>query len=187
MIISHPKEIVKTASIGIILSVIAFILGSAGYLAISTLFGYAFAGLFRMFMYHEEHPLQYIGIVAVVFGILGAIWWRNFGDAIGLKRWISILACVALTILIASVPGGILWAIHDMQAGFFPEGSRFWSDLRWGAKEGLLVGWLVILMSIPYNLIGLAAGTALLHKLPELVKWIESRTKRTGSRHPIST
>lgn len=53
-----------------------------------------------------------------------------------------------------------------MQAGYFTEGARFWRDLWWGAKGGLLFGWFVILISIPYNLIGLLIGGLLLHKIP---------------------
>jgi len=51
-----------------------------------------------------------------------------------------------------------MWVIHDMQAGYFTEGSRFWTSIRWGAWEGIKGGWLVILLSIPYNLLGSIAG-----------------------------
>ena len=64
------------------------------------------------------------------------------------------------TIFAASIPGGVLWKIHDMQAGFFTKGARFWDDLLWGASAGLQVGWLIVLLSLPYNVIGLVVGYA---------------------------
>jgi len=169
----------KNIVVALGLTGITFLLGSLGYVVISSQLGAAFGGLFRMFMYHEAHPFQYIGIVAVVFGILGAGWVRFFGVTEGWKRWVSILLCIVFTIFVASVPGGILWKIHDMQAGYFTEGARFWRDLWWGAKEGLLVGWFVMLISIPYNLIGIVIGTLLLHKLPSIVSRItkQGRTR----------
>ena len=170
----------RNITIALSLSGIGFLLGSLGYLVISSLLGAAFGGLFRMFMYHEAHPFQYIGIVAIVFGIVGSGWVRYFGATEGLKRWLSILLCILLTIFVSSVPGGILWKIHDMQAGYFTEGARFWGDLWWGAKEGLLVGWLVMLISIPYNFIGILIGGLLLHKLPSVISRITNKGRTSG-------
>lgn len=150
----------------------------------SALFGHAFGGLFRMFMYHEEHPLQYVAVVSVAFGIIGTFWLRIFGHSVGWKRWISIIAAIGLTIAVASVPGGILWKIHDMQAGYFPQGARFWGDLLWGAKEGLMVGWLVIITSSPYNLVGLAVGALVLHGLPPIAAKIENKDEQVGAQPP---
>jgi hypothetical protein len=163
-----------TAIIGIGLASACFLLGGAGFFVMGALFDYVFGGLFRMFMYHEEHPLQYIAVVSGVFGIIGTLWLRCFGDTTGWKRWISMFSAIGLTIIIASIPGGVLWKIHDMQAGYFPEGARFWGDLLWGAKEGLIVGWLVVVASVPYNIVGLAAGLLILHKLPKFAARIET-------------
>ena len=143
-----------------------------------------------MFMYHDEHPLQYIAVVSIVFGVIGTFWLRVFGHSIRWKRWISIIAAIVLTVVIASVPGGILWKIHDMQAGYFPPGVRFWDDLLWGAKEGLLIGWLVIVASIPYNLLGLGIGVLVLHRLPVIAARIEnqgrtSRDMTTPTSRPV--
>lgn len=146
----------------------------------SALFGHTFGGLFRMFMYHEEHPLQYVAVISVVFGVIGTFWLKLFGHTVGLKRWISILVAIALTVAVASAPGGMLWKIHDMQAGYFPQGARFWNDLLWGAKKGMKVGWLVVAASIPYNLVGLVFGALVLHRLPGIAARIENqgRTRR---------
>lgn len=165
----------KHTIVGVALGLFAFTLGSLGYVAMSALGGRAFGSLFRMFLYHEAHPFQYIAVVSIAFGVLGAFWFAVFGGTTGWRRWLSIFATIILTILAASVPGGVLWKIHDMQAGYFPEGSRFWDDLLWGAQAGLETGWLVILFSLPYNLIGFGIAAALLHRLPALVTWVTAK------------
>lgn len=170
-----------TAIVGIGLASTCFFLGGAGYFLINALFGHAFGGLFRMFMYHEDHPLQYVAVVSVVFGVIGTFWLRVFGHTGGLRRWISIFAAIGLTIAVASVPGGILWKIHDMQAGYFPQGTRLWVDLLWGAKEGLMVGSLVIVASIPYNILGVGLGVLVLHRLPQIAARIENEGRTSRS------
>jgi hypothetical protein len=177
-----------TPIIGIGLASTCFLLGGAGFFLMGAVFDYVFGGLFRMFMYHDEHPLQYIAVASFVFGFVGTFWLRIFGHTIGWKRWVSIVGAIVLTIVVASVPGGILWKIHDMQAGYFPQGTRFWEDLIWGAKEGLMVGWLVIVVSMPYNLLGLGIGVLVLHRLPKIAARIENqgRTPRRDMTTPTS-
>ena len=68
------------------------------------------------------------------------------------------MGAVALAVVVASGPGGVLWAALDMAAGYVPEGPAFWRHLRWGAGAGLRVGWLVALLSVPYNIVGVAFG-----------------------------
>jgi hypothetical protein len=44
------------------------------YRLVSLLMGEsAFAGVPRMFVYHEQHPMQYIGIVAVSYALVAAM------------------------------------------------------------------------------------------------------------------
>ena len=64
---------------GVFFMVAAFVLAAVGFVVVKTLFGQVFGALFRMFGYHEEHPFQYIAIVAVVFGIVcgfGRCLWK---------------------------------------------------------------------------------------------------------------
>lgn len=122
---------------------------------------YVFGGLMRMFMYHEQHPFQYIALICLIYAIAATLvtpWLARFSWE---KRALLIVLLMAGTILFASVPGGVLWSLHDMQAGYFPTGERFWRALLWGATTGAQCGWLVILLSIPYNFIGLLAGYAI--------------------------
>lgn len=163
------SPLTRRAILFLCLTAAAFLLSGVGFVMAAAVLEMPFGGLFRMFMYHEKHAFQYIGLVAVVFGAVGTVWHEWLGSCTGWRRWLSILAVMVVTILLASAPGGVLYAIHDMQAGYFPEGQRFWNALWWGAGQGLVLGWLVILASIPYNLLGVIIGALVLHRLPGVV------------------
>lgn len=143
----------------------AFLLGSVGYLALHAVMphGYVYGRLSRMFLYHESHPFQYIAVVALTYGVIATACAFRWSRLAGWRRSAAIISIIVATVVIASVPGGVLWKIHDMQAGYFPPGARFWSDLLWGASTGLQVGWLVIALSFPYNIIGLILGYVVTH------------------------
>jgi len=111
-----------------------------------------------MFMYHVAFPFQYIGLVSVIFGVVGTCWIKYFGKTIGVQRHFTILLAICLTVLLSMVPGGMLWKIHDMQLGFFPSGQRFWNDLFWGARQGIFVSPFIAFYSFPFNLIGILYG-----------------------------
>ena len=110
-----------------------------------------------MFCYHWEHPFQYISLVAFVYGVVASAFAHALRSQNKTSR-LAVVLIMAVTIIVASPIGGVLWVIHDMQAGYFPEGTRFRSHLIWGAFEGIQSGWLIILLSIPYNLLGLIVG-----------------------------
>lgn len=106
-------------------------------------------------MYHEAHPFSYIAVICFVYAVLASsttIWLKRRSH----KRQPLLIGLVILTTIIgASIPGGILWTIHDMAAGHFLTGTRLVNYLGLGAWRGLQVGWLIILYSFPYNLLGL--------------------------------
>ncbi|MBM3845872.1 MAG: hypothetical protein FJ405_06260 [Verrucomicrobia bacterium] len=143
----------------------AFLLGSVGYLALHAVMprGHVFGGLYRMFLYHESHPFQYIAVVALTYGVIATACALRWSCLAGWRRSAAIIGIIVATVLVASVPGGVLWKIHDMQAGYFTKGAQFWSDLLWGASTGLQAGWLVIALSLPYNIIGLILGYVVTH------------------------
>ena len=120
--------------------------------------GWVFGALFRMFLYHWEHPFQYISIVSFSFACVATPCTHKFKFSTGWKLQLITFAIIVSSVIFASVPGGILWSIHDMQAGYFPKGEKFWEAIWWGATNGLTQGWLVIALSIPYNLICLIIG-----------------------------
>ena len=139
-----------------------FVLGSVGYLVLHAVMphGRVFGALYRMFLYHDEYPFQYIMVVALTYAVIATACALRWSHLLGWRRFATIVGVIVATILIASVPGGVLWKLHDMQAGYFPTGARFWGDLFWGASMGLQVGWLVIALSPPFNIIGLVVGYA---------------------------
>ena len=120
--------------------------------------GNVFGALPRMFCYHYDHPCQYIAVVCFTYatiGTWGAVRWPHVA---GWRRGVLITGILIFTILVASIPGGVLWKIHDMEAGFFTRGVQFWNDLFWGAATGLETGWFLTLLSFPYNMICLVMG-----------------------------
>jgi hypothetical protein len=131
---------------------------------------WVFGAVYRMFPYHWAHPFQYIFIVATVYSLLASTWATFWSDASGWRRWLQITLVLGISIMASSIPGGILWKFHDMQAGFFPEGSRMVSDFLWGAEAGLWVGPVIVLLSIPLNALALISGYVVTHRVPRYLK-----------------
>jgi hypothetical protein len=119
-----------------------------------------FGTLYRMFLYHYEHPYQFILIFTIILALCAAIFIKFFNKWKGWKKYAGIAGTFAVAFIISCMAGGILWKLYDMQAGFTPKGWQFWSDLVWGLWAGLAVGWQVVLYSFPYNLIVLAGDVA---------------------------
>ncbi|PSB55665.1 hypothetical protein [Chamaesiphon polymorphus] len=124
---------------------------------------YPIATLYRMFAYHNQYPFQYIAIVSVVFGIVGSHWVDRYDRTKGILRWQEIAIVMLLTIVISSPFGGMLWQIHDMQHGFMPQ--NYLGKIFQGISWGLAYGWLIALLSIPMNLVGLTVGYFSLDRL----------------------
>ncbi|MBK1818079.1 hypothetical protein JIN84_20825 [Luteolibacter yonseiensis] len=138
----------------------SFALGGVGYFTLRMIMphGWVFGALYRMFLYHWAHPLQYIGLVSLIYAAVATSVVFLCGNLTGRWPHLMIPFIMLTSILAASPAGGVLWVIHDMQAGYFPEGSRFWNDIAWGAITGASTGWVVVLLSVPYNIFGLVAG-----------------------------
>ena len=73
-----------------------------------------------MFSYHWRHPIEYIAIPCFFYGILATLLAENFAKRKLLGKIGLTILIIALTILLSSPIGGMLWHYHDMQAGFFP-------------------------------------------------------------------
>ncbi len=133
--------------------------GLAGlYMLVSLLIGGpAFAWVPCMFVYHEKHPMQYIGVVAVCYALVAALWTVCMKrQRRGVLRILEVLAVILVALVLACPLGGMLWHFHDMLAGFFP---NFWlRKLLGGFADGLMIGPRLIFYSFPYNLIGLIFG-----------------------------
>ena len=132
---------------------------SAVYLLLRDVLGLpmVFGGLYRMFMYHAQHPIQYIALFCAVFAAGLALMLGCWPRSRQWPAWVLTALVLLLTVLLGSALGGALWSLHDMQAGFFPPSERLWQHVGWGVASGLQVGWLVLLLSLPFNVLCLPA------------------------------
>ncbi len=144
---------------------VSWFLASSVYLLLAQIMpsGVVFGSWFRMPAYHWQHPYQYILVVAVAYGLTATIWGRFLGHLRGWKRAVSIGLVMVISLLVASIPGGILWGIHDIQAGFVPQYPVMLRNLMWAGTAGLTAGWLIIGLSIPYNILCCIGGYFLTH------------------------
>lgn len=108
---------------------------------------FIFGALPRMFLYHWIYPNHYIALVCLIYALLAAAFAPRIARRPSLAIWI-----VLATPLLASPLGGMLWHLHDMLEGYFPNS---WQQklLLDGALEGAELGWLIVLLSFPYNVI----------------------------------
>lgn len=122
---------------------------------------HVFGAPYGMFLYPDAHPLAYIALCCGVFGPLAARATESFRRR---GHWgrVGVVALVALaTVGLSSPLGGMLWEWHDMRAGYFPDD---WARVLFlnGARDGLTVGWFIVLLSVPYNVLGLLVCYGLL-------------------------
>lgn len=134
-------------------------------LAVGLRYPFTFGGLYRMFLYHLENPLPYVALVSAVFAALGSLWLRFARGRSKGYRLLSSFAIQVATIAIASVPGGLLWVLDDMRAGYFPPWPRMVSAFAWGARMGPQVALFLVLSAVPMNLVASIAGHWILLRL----------------------
>jgi hypothetical protein len=129
---------------------------------------YPIAALYRMFAYQNQHPFQYIAIISGVFALVGIYWINYCGKLRGYLRWLTMTVAMLMSVIISSPFGGILWQIHDSKHGFMPDNylGKIYEGIRWGFE----CGWLIVLLSVPMNLVGLTVGYATLHRLAKSSK-----------------
>ena len=70
------------------------------------------------------------------------------------------ICLVAGLILLSSAAGGVLWHFHDMQAGYFPSWERRLGAFADGVFAGITVGWRIVLLSFPLNVLSVAFAYA---------------------------
>lgn len=135
---------------------ISFVFAIAGYYILWVLMPehYVFGAPYRMYLYHWQYPSSFIIIPCFFYGMIVPIFVNSFPKQSIVIR-ILITGCIVVaTILMSSPLGGMLWHYYDMKAGFFPQN---WEHImiRQGFEWGLEVGWYIIVLSIPYNIIGI--------------------------------
>ena len=148
------KKLLKNYRLLLFYWFVAFSIAVLVYYLLALVSNRVFGSWYRMIGYHYEHPIQYIAIPVFFYGIIATYFSQRFYQS---KRKIGFtLLIVVLTIVVSSPFGGMLWHFHDMQAGWFPKN---WIDkLLGGITDGLGIGWLLILLSFPYNILGIAVA-----------------------------
>jgi len=131
--------------------IVSFAIAVLGYYLLGLVSKRVFGSWYRMIRYHFGHPMQYISIPVFFYGII-ATWFKERFYRSNKKIGLTLLI-VLLTIALSSPFGGMLWHFHDMQAGWFPK--NWMHKLFGGFSEGLAIGWFIILLSFPYNIIGI--------------------------------
>lgn len=115
--------------------------------------GYLFGSYFRMSPYHNQHPIYFILIPCFFYSILATYFAHDFYNLTKPKQLKKIIKIIALTIFISSPFGGMLYFYYDMCTGYFPSN---WMERMFekGISTGFQIGWLIIVLSIPYNILG---------------------------------
>lgn len=131
---------------------------------------YVFGGLFRMFVYHRQYPVGFIAIPCFFYAILATIFSGRFLKRPLWKQVLFIGIIIILTVLLSAPFGGMLWHYYDMKAGYFPQ-NWFARMMKQGFSWGIQVGWLIIVLSIPYNILCSIGCYFLTKKGCELVKY----------------
>ena len=106
-----------------------------------------------MLLYHWEYPIAFIAIPCFFYGIIATLFTDKFSKQRTTKRILLTIAIILLTTLISSPFGRMLWHYYDMKAGYFPY-NWVGKMVSLGFGWGLEVGWVVIGLSILYNIIG---------------------------------
>ena len=132
-----------------------------------------FASLYRMFTYHEHYAVAFIAVVSVSFGTVGAAAGPALARQPGGRRLAAMLGVLAAAVVVASAPGGVLWVLCDIRAGFVPPRAVLADNLVWGATSGLGLGWLIVAASAPFNVFAAAAGVGLLRVGLRLARRVE--------------
>ncbi|MBC7864576.1 MAG: hypothetical protein IAF38_16500, partial [Bacteroidia bacterium] len=112
-----------------------------------------FGAMFRMYLYHWMHPIPFILIPCFFYGIFASLFSETFYKKKIFGKLLLTLLILVLTVLFSSPFGGMLWHYYDMCKGFFPQ-NWFSVMTSKGFSWGLELGWLIVLLSFPYNLLG---------------------------------
>lgn len=131
-----------------------------------------FGALYGMYCYHDLYPFQFIFVAAVIYGPCAALWRRHCGHFSGLKRVISVLGTLLVSVIVSSMLGGLLYAIQDVRAGFVPPVHTLFNNLTRFMMDGLFVGWLILALSFPFSILGAVVGYIVTEVGDRFLNWI---------------
>jgi len=108
--------------------------------------------------YQNQYPLPYLVAIAFMFALVGTVWLTAIAPRAYRLHSLQIALVPFLTVLLVGPFWGMLWAYHDMQAGFFPDTPHMIDYLLFGAQYGFF---FIIQRSgsvVPVQPIGLRYG-----------------------------
>ncbi len=138
-----------------------------------------FAALYRMMTYHQSHPVAFIGVVSVTFACVAAFVGLAVARLSGGRRAAALVCVLVAAVVVAGIPGGLLYSAFDIQAGFVPSAGILRANLMRNALDGLVVGPLIAASSVPFNILAMLAGVGVLEAGLRL-----ARTDGNGARGP---
>lgn len=127
------------------------------YYGINALGGHPFSCgyFFRCWAYWEIYPIPYLLALALTYAGVCGIWFSTYGRRIKRFPKLQLAALPIVSLFPAGFLGGMLWAYHDMAAGFFPEFPRMIGYIWDFAWTGFLAAPFIALTSFPLNIFGL--------------------------------
>ena len=126
-----------------------------------------FGSWYSMINYHMEYPHAFIAIPCFFYGIIAPLFSKSFLQSRLKKRLLANSFIILVVVFLSSPIGGMLWHFFDMKTGYFPKNWPYKLLVK-GSVDGLRMGWLIIVLSIPYNLLGITMSFALTKKGSEL-------------------
>ena len=117
-----------------------------------------------MFLYYCKFLKLIYSYYLFFYWFLSTSFSNRFKNSKLKKQIILNVLIITLTILLSSPFNGILWPLHDMQAGYLPNN---WLEIliTYRKSWGLSIGCFIILTSIPYNIFGSVICFFLLKKV----------------------
>lgn len=139
-----------------------------------------------MFSYHIECFYLYLAIFSIAYGIFLFFWLLYHPRSKKKTFFLSFLSLIAI-VSIVSLPCGMLYQLQDMLAGFYPTDIR---GVLWGGwRHYLAVGWLMVLSSMPLNILAVAGFFATNHYCVARYEqgyrpWFYRRLAKWNAEHP---
>jgi hypothetical protein len=117
---------------------------------------------YHMTMYPELFPAQYAAAMALPYSILATAWATKQPPRTVLGNVVRRTALIGLAFVLGGGLCGILWVVHDMQAGYVPPVDRAIRNIVEGAVNGVGFGVRIALRSYPLNIMGIMAAYGIL-------------------------
>jgi hypothetical protein len=111
--------------------------------------------------YQDFYPIPYLLAITLIFAVVGALWLTFIMPRFTRLRFGQIMLLPWIALLLAGPVWGMLWAYHDMQAGFFPPFPQMVDYLWYGVRKGIYIALSSAWYSAPFNLLAYSVACLL--------------------------